>query len=116
MGSNPISPAKNQVESKSHKVNSRRPWHRGLSLQCILRQYCDDIEKHWGKSPKFVPAIYSVEPEHGAWVIKQWLTSIVHDATIETSQKNNRFCKDPTIQRVSTKQVDWYSTRCYTRD
>ena len=57
----------NQVESKSHKVNSRPLRHRGWSLQCILRQYCDDIEKHWGKSPKFVPAIYSVELKHGAW-------------------------------------------------
>ena len=44
------------------------------------------------------------------------LTNKPVDATIETSQKNNKICKDPTHKRAFTKQVDQNSTRCYTRD
>jgi hypothetical protein len=35
------------------------------------------------------------------------LTDKPVDATIETSQKNNKICKDPTQRRAFTKQVDW---------
>ena len=38
ISSNLISPAKNQVESKSHKVSSRLSWNCGSLCSDILRQ------------------------------------------------------------------------------
>ena len=37
----------------NRKVNSRRSRHLGRLCSDILRQYCNDIEKHWGKSPNW---------------------------------------------------------------
>ena len=43
----------NQVESKSHKVNSRASSLRGALCSDILRQVSERVafEKNWGKSP-----------------------------------------------------------------
>ena len=58
----------NQVESKSHKVNSRLSWNCGSLCGDGTASANGLAEKHWGKSPnEAVSEIYSVEPEHGAW-------------------------------------------------